>query len=131
MNKTEEKTISVDTAITSQLVSTESIFVDQFSTPGPDPFCQNAYPGVCSQYACDECFNTIITECAQCSQVAIVIIFCYFIAIGLAIVFGNALTICVGIKHHRDGNASKLDYCRTSLAVADMLTGKLNFKQCF
>ena len=128
MDETEANTISVDTKRTSQFVRTKSISVNQSSPLGPHPFCPNAYAGICSQYACDECFNTIITECAQCSHVAIVIIFCYFAIIGLAIVLGNALTICVGIKHHRNGNASKLDYCRTSLAVADMLTGKLNSK---
>ena len=55
------------------LASTESMSVNQSFPLGPRTFCSNSYPGICSQYACDECFNMVITECSQCSQVAIVI----------------------------------------------------------
>jgi len=96
-------------------------------TPGPLPFCPNSIPGICSQYACSECFDTTIVDCAECSIVAIAFIFCYFVVIGLAILLANVLTICVGVKHHKEGKANKMDYCRSSLAGADLMTGKNNY----
>ena len=85
-------------------------------------------PGICSFDSCSECYDTVITSCVHCSNVGITLLLCYFAILGVTLLIFNSVTICVGVKQIRNGKATKIDYCRTSLAVIDVLTGKSLFR---
>ena len=84
--------------------------------------------GVCSFDSCSDCYDTVITSCVHCSNVGIALLFCYFAILGVTLFIINSLTIYVGVKQIRKGKATKMDYCRTSLAVTDVLTSKSFFR---
>ena len=80
-------------------------------------------PGFCSQTAFDTCFNTTLRNCSECSGAASLAFIIFAVCLGLAIFVGNSLILTVGYKRHKKGKESKLDICRSSLALADILTG--------
>ena len=81
-------------------------------------------PGFCSQTdAFDTCYNTTLSNCSECSAAASLAFIIFAVCLGLAIFVGNSLILTVGYKRHKKGKESKLDICRSSLALADILTG--------
>ncbi|CAK8694165.1 unnamed protein product, partial [Clavelina lepadiformis] len=81
-------------------------------------------PGICVGSAQDiytKCFNTTLLECQQCGIIRGAIFLFVVVCLGLAILIGNVLTVLVGIRRCRRGKESKMDICRTSLAMADIL----------
>ena len=91
-------------------------------------FFQNCiYLVVCDEMACTNCKNILIPNCDHCNYSVVVFLLCYAILVSLSIFIANVVIIFVGVKHHRMGTASKIEYCRTSLAVADLLIGKCYF----
>ena len=118
------------TEVTAKLTTSMKLFEnnsftwkDDFLTANPERLCQH-FPGVCSFVSCSDCYDTVITNCVHCSNVGIAFVFCYFAMLGVVLLVLSILTICVGVKHIRNGKSTKMDYCRTSLAVTDLLTGK-------
>ena len=81
-------------------------------------------PGFCSKSAYDTCYNTTLRNCSECSGAASLAFIIFAVCLGLAIFVGNSLILTVGYKRHKKGKESKLDICRSSLAFADILTGK-------
>jgi len=82
-------------------------------------------PGICSKAeTCFNCENITIISCDHCSKVAVAFLIIYFVVLGLGILFANLLIISVLLRHRKTGKALKKDYCRGSLAAAQLLTGK-------
>ena len=81
-------------------------------------------PGFCSKSAYDTCYNTTLRNCSECSGAASLAFIIFAVCLGLTIFVGNSLIITVGYKRRNKGKESKLDICRSSLALADILTGK-------
>ena len=82
-------------------------------------------PGICSQIdACYDCQNTTVINCDHCSNAGIGILLLYFVLLSIMIVLSNVLIIAVTVKKRSIGIAQKKDYCRSSLAVAQLITGR-------
>ena len=81
-------------------------------------------PGFCSKSAYDTCYNTTLRNCSECSGAASLAFINFAVCLGLTIFVGNSLILTVGYKRHKNGKESKLDICKNSLALADILTGK-------
>ena len=81
-------------------------------------------PGFCKASAYDSCFNISISNCNECSKPGSIFFILLVVCLGLAILIGNLIILAVGWKRHKSGKASKMDVCRCSLAIADLLTGK-------
>ena len=108
---------------------------DQLFTPRPKPLdvlkLDNSssmktcvMPPVCEMNSCALCWNTLIINCVHCSKQAVFFLLCFFVVLSLIVLITNTMIVFVGVKHHQAGKASKMDYCRTSLAVADLISGK-------
>ncbi|CAK8694180.1 unnamed protein product [Clavelina lepadiformis] len=83
------------------------------------------FPGFCESNNVkihDECFNKTFLDCQVCGETRGVVFLFLAVCLGLAILIGNGLTVLVGIRRCKRGKASKMDICRTSLAMADVLT---------
>ena len=81
--------------------------------------------GICSQIdACSDCQNTTVIKCDHCSNAGIGILLLYFILLSIMIFLANVLIIAVMVKKRSIGIALKRDYCRGSLAVAQLITGR-------
>ncbi|CAK8679905.1 unnamed protein product [Clavelina lepadiformis] len=84
------------------------------------------FPGICVGTIRDiyiNCFNQTLLSCQQCGVGRAIVFLILMVIFGLMIFVGNALVICVGYRRWKRRNATKLDICKTSLAVADILTG--------
>ncbi|CAK8686685.1 unnamed protein product [Clavelina lepadiformis] len=84
------------------------------------------YPGFCVGSPPDiyfKCSNQTLFECEACGVGRAASFLFFVLLFGLAIFLGNALVIWVGYKRFNRGKANKMDICKTSLAVADILTG--------
>ena len=81
-------------------------------------------PGFCSKSAYDTCYNTTLRNCSECSGAASLAFIIFAVCLGLTIFVGNSLILTVGYKRRNNGKESKLDICKNSLALADILTGK-------
>ena len=80
-------------------------------------------PGFCMNGVYQECGNQPISECERC-DVGLAATFLFFvICLGFAIILGNIWIILVGNRRRKDGKRNKMDLCKCSLALADMLTG--------
>ena len=106
-----------------------SVISDQNTRfPGRLQLCGN--PGFCFNGVYDDCSNQTLNECERC-DVGLAAIFIFFVTLlGLAIVLGNVLITLVGYRRYKDRKADKMDLCKTSLAVADSLTGTLE-RNCY
>ncbi|CAK8686655.1 unnamed protein product [Clavelina lepadiformis] len=84
------------------------------------------YPGFCVGTPFEiyqNCSNQTLFECEACGVDKAVIFLCFVLLFGLAICFSNALVIWIGLKRLKRRKATKVDICKTSLAIADILTG--------
>ena len=81
-------------------------------------------PGFCSKSAYDTCYNTTLRNCSECTGAASLAFISFAVCLGLTIFVGNSLILMVGYKRRNKGKESKLDICKNSLALADILTGK-------
>ena len=81
-------------------------------------------PGFCSKSAYDTCYNTTLRNCSECGWAASLAFIIFVVCLGLTIFVGNSLILTVGYKRRKKGKESKLDICKNSLALADILTGK-------
>ncbi|XP_076821175.1 uncharacterized protein LOC143467659 [Clavelina lepadiformis] len=84
------------------------------------------YPGFCVGSPPEiyfKCLNQTLFECDMCGVDRAAVFLFFVLLFGLAIFFGNALVIWVGYKRLTRRKANKMDICKTSLAVADILTG--------
>ena len=84
--------------------------------------CTN--PGFCSNGVYDDCSHQPLTECERC-DLGLASVFIFFVVLlGLAILFGNLIITLVSYHRYKTRKMDKFDICKTSLALADMLTGK-------
>ena len=84
--------------------------------------CTN--PGFCSNGVYDDCSHQPLTECERC-DLGLASVFIFFVVLlGLAILFGNLIITLVSYHRYKARKMDKFDICKTSLALADMLTGK-------
>ena len=83
---------------------------------GTLPFCDNS--------AKSACMNTTIINCNKCSLIKGVLFMLFLIILGVVILIGNMLIIAVVYRSHRKKKIDKIDMMKTSLAIADLLTGK-------
>ncbi|XP_076821161.1 complement receptor type 2-like [Clavelina lepadiformis] len=84
------------------------------------------YPGFCVGSPPDiyfKCFSQTLFECEMCGVGRAAVFLFFVLLFGLAIFFCNVLVIWVGYKRFNRGKGNKMDICKTSLAVADCLTG--------
>ncbi|CAK8686669.1 unnamed protein product [Clavelina lepadiformis] len=84
------------------------------------------YPGFCVGSPPDiylNCSNQTLFECDMCGVGRAASFLFFVLLFGLAIFVGNALVIWVGYKRFNRGKGNKMDICKTSLAIADILTG--------
>ena len=83
-------------------------------------------PGFCTSDIHANCPNTILSECQECDNGLATVFMFFIICLGIAILLGNLLIIFVGYRKHKENKKDKMDVCKTSLALADMVAGKLN-----
>ena len=79
----------------------------------------------CDLTSNEDCYSTPVRSCTQCSIAKGAVLIFFIISLALAILIGNVLVIFVGRLRYKKRTITKIDYAKTSLAVADMLTGKL------
>ena len=82
-------------------------------------------PGFCTSDIYANCFNTILSECQECDNGLATVFIFFIICLGIAILLGNLLIILVGYRKHKENKKDKVDVCKMSLALADMVAGKL------
>ena len=83
-------------------------------------------PGFCTSDIHTNCPNTILSECQECDNRLAAVFMFFIICLGIAILLGNLLIIFVGYRKHKENKIDKMDVCKTSLALADMVAGTLN-----
>ena len=84
--------------------------------------CTN--PGFCSNAILDDCSHQPLTECERCN-LGLASVFIFFVVLlGLAILLGNLIITLVSYQRYKARKMNKFDIFKTSLALADMLTGK-------
>ncbi|CAK8686673.1 unnamed protein product [Clavelina lepadiformis] len=84
------------------------------------------YPGFCVGSPPDiyfKCSNQTLFECEACGVGRAASFLFFVLLLSLTIFFGNALVIWVSYKRFNRKRANKMDICKLSLAVADILTG--------
>ena len=81
-------------------------------------------PGFCTNGVYQECRNQPLSGCERCDLGLAATFLFFVVCLGLGIILGNLLIALVGYRRHKEGKANKMDLCKISLAVADMLTGK-------
>ena len=82
-------------------------------------------PGICKFTAQQNCFNKTLANCPDCSSVASGLFLFIASCLGLAILFGNLLILFVFARLNKKRKATHIDWYKASLAVADLLTGRL------
>ena len=83
-------------------------------------------PGFCTNDIYANCPNTILSECQECDNGLAAVFMFFIICLGIAILLGNLLIVLVGYRKHKENKKDKMDVCKMSLALADMVAGKLN-----
>ena len=83
-------------------------------------------PGFCTNNIYANCPNTILSECQECDNGLAAVFMFFIICLGIAILLGNLLIIFVGYRKHKENKKDKMDVCKMSLALADMIAGKLD-----
>ena len=79
----------------------------------------------CDLTSNEDCYSTPVRSCTQCSIAKGAVLIFFVTLLAMAILIGNILVIFVGRLRYKKRTITKIDYAKTSLAVADMLTGKL------
>ena len=84
------------------------------------------HPSFCSNDVYSYCCKKKLIECEKCSiTFGAVIFITAVIFLGLAIVGGNTAILLVNYHRQKLSKAiEKMDLCRSSLALADMMTGR-------
>ena len=82
-------------------------------------------PGFCAANAYNACINTPIAYCEQCGTGRLSAYLFAAVVLGLCIFIGNLIVILVTKHRYHNQTMNKTDLCRTSLATADLLLGKL------
>ena len=77
----------------------------------------------CEPSANSHCLNTSITNCDHCSMPKGGVFAFFLIVLGLCVVVGNIIILAVGCLRYRKKILDKFDIAKSSLAVADMITG--------
>jgi len=80
-------------------------------------------PAFCSNQASVLCHNVTLNECEECSKTGAGIFAAVCVILGLLIVLGNGMVVCVCIKNRLNDGFSMM---KVSLAASDALTGSVN-----
>ena len=105
------------------------------SMPTLEPFAERLQITPCGTLSfCDltsnkDCYETPVRSCTQCSIAKGAVLIFFMTLLSLAILIGNILVIFVGRLRYKKRTITKIDYAKTSLAMADMLSGKLFYWQ--
>jgi len=84
------------------------------------------FPAFCSHAAVKKCQNITLWECEACSQAGSIVFVIFLSLLGLAILTGNLFVIWCKLSRKK-GFAGAYNTIKASLAIADLLTGKLLF----
>ena len=79
----------------------------------------------CDLTSNEDCYDTPVKSCTQCSIAKGAVLIFFITLLAMAILIGNVLVIFVGRLRYKKKTITKIDYAKTSLAMADMLSGKL------
>jgi len=79
-------------------------------------------PAFCSNQAFTLCHNVTLNECEECTMTGAGIFATVCVILGLFIVLGNGMVVCVIIKNRLNDGFSMM---KVSLAVSDALTGNM------
>ena len=79
-------------------------------------------PAFCSNQAFTLCHNVTLNECEECTMTGAGIFATVCVILGLFIVLGNGMVVCVIIKNRLNDGFSMM---KVSLAVSDALTGNI------
>ena len=105
------------------------------SMPTLEPFAERLQITPCGTLSfCDltsneDCYETPVKSCTQCSIAKGAVLIFFIILLALAILIGNVLVIFFGRLRYKRRTITKVDNAKTSLAMADMLSGKLFYWQ--
>ena len=81
------------------------------------------YNSFCEGPAFFTCNSTSMLECSDCSYGGYIAVIFVASILGLAIVFGNFLTIWIFAQQWKNGQDMKMNAIKLSLAVSDLITG--------
>lgn len=84
-------------------------------------------PGFCTKDFFANCLHTPLNDCKFCNRGLAGLLMFFIVLIGILICFGNILIILVEYRRGKRKKTEKINLCKSSLAVADLLTGKLSF----
>ena len=88
-------------------------------------------PGICKVAAAAKCKNLSLSSCSECSHVTFGFFIFIILLLGLAILMGNLLILKVNYDLKKKQKTNKLDIYKTSLAVADLLSGKCFYESIY
>ena len=80
-------------------------------------------PAFCSSKASTVCHNVTLNQCEECSMTGAGIFAAVCVILGLLIVLGNGMVVCVIIKNRLNDGFSMM---KVSLAASDALTGNID-----
>ena len=82
-------------------------------------------PGVCNPSAIPSCLNVTVGDCDECSSTASGFFVFIILILGLAVLIGNLLILLVTARLHKRRTVKSNDWFKASLAVSDVITGKI------
>ena len=82
-------------------------------------------PGICNPSAIPSCLNVTVGDCDECSSTASGFFVFIILILGLAILVGNSLILLVTARLHKKRTVKSNDWFKASLAVSDVITGKI------
>jgi len=83
------------------------------------------YPIFCGPNTEYECRNIALASCKACAMGQAYLMAVLVLVMLSAILFGNSLVLMVTVQRKRNQKLENMDLIRTSLAIADLLTGNL------
>lgn len=84
-----------------------------------------AFPIFCSKSTATECLATPLRSCDTCSQPCAAAFLSVIVLLALVILVANSVVLLVVRNKKRKGKLENMDLHRVSLAIADILTGKI------
>ena len=80
-------------------------------------------PGFCEQGAYQHCQNATLLNCERCGRPRAAIFLLVTVILSLIILFGNTMVLLITTSRLKNKKLTKIDVCKSSLAVADLFVG--------
>ena len=93
----------------------------KFLLTSAENFCD--FPAFCDESVADECWNLKLNSCPRCDVTKASLFLFTVLSLGVLVLLSNFLTLTVGIYRRKKESRQKIDDVRSSLAIADLLTG--------